>query len=126
MLSKSAKASSLKGTAPFNCVDLTSPERALILNNNGSRTHPDIRGTDDGRAELPEKEIDLEDGDGKRKSSSIIPRSKRRGLFAQFVIRIPEIEDPVQYSPRTKDFLVFIIATAAMAAPMGCDRCFLS
>lgn len=73
-------------------------------------------------AAVPDVEIDLENGDGtqlKRIPSSIIPRNKRRGLFAQLVIGIPEIDDPVQYSPKTKNFIVFIIAFAAIAAPMG-------
>jgi hypothetical protein len=70
----------------------------------------------------PDLEIDLEHGDGtelKRKPSSVIPRKKRRGLFASLVIGIPEIEDPKQYSKKTKGFIVFVIAMAAIAAPMG-------
>jgi hypothetical protein len=71
---------------------------------------------------LPDLEIDLEHGEGtelKRKPSTVIPRRKRRGLFASVVIGIPEIEDPVQYSNKIKGFILFIIATAAVAAPMG-------
>jgi hypothetical protein len=67
-------------------------------------------------------EVDLENGEGKdlkRKQSNVIPRNKRRGLLAQFVIGIPEIDDPVQYSQKTKIFIVFIISTAALAGPMG-------
>jgi hypothetical protein len=71
----------------------------------------------------PEIEIDLEHGDGtglKRETSNVIlPRKKRRGLFASLVIGIPEIEDPKQYSKKIKAFIVFIIAMAAIAAPMG-------
>jgi hypothetical protein len=70
----------------------------------------------------PDLEVDLEHGDGmelKRKMSSIVPRKNRRGLFASLVIGIPEIEDPKQYSKKIKGFIVFVIATAAIAAPMG-------
>jgi hypothetical protein len=70
----------------------------------------------------PDLEVDLEHGDGtelKRRPSSIIPRKNRRGLLASLVIGIPEIEDPKQYSKKTKGFIVFVIAMAAIAAPMG-------
>ena len=80
------------------------------------------RVEDDGLAAVPDVEVDLENGEGavlKRAPSNVIPRNKRRGLFAQLVIGIPEIDDPLQYSPKTKNFIVFIIAFAAIAAPMG-------
>ena len=70
----------------------------------------------------PDLKVDLEHCEGtelKRKPSSVIPRRKRRGLFASVVIGIPEIDDPVQYSNKIKGFIVFIIAVAAIAAPMG-------
>jgi|SRR5271156_6155486 len=78
--------------------------------------------SEDSPATPAETPIDLENGEGtelKRKPSTIIPRTKRRGLFAQLVIGVPEIDDPIQYSPRIKGFIVFIIAVAAIAAPMG-------
>lgn len=78
--------------------------------------------SEDTIAAPAETPIDLENGEGtelKRKASSVIPRSKRRGLFGQLVIGIPEIEDPLEYSPRIKGFIVFIISVAAIAAPMG-------
>jgi len=67
-------------------------------------------------------EVDLEHGKGtelKRKPSSVIPRRKRRGLFAAVVIGISEIDDPVQYSKRIKGFILSIIAMAAIAGPLG-------
>lgn len=73
-------------------------------------------------AAVPDVEVDLENGDGtelKRKISNIIPRTQRRGLFARLVIGIPEIDDPIQYPRRVKSFIVFIVAMAAIAAPMG-------
>lgn len=47
-----------------------------------------------------------------------VPRSQRRGLFARATI-LAEIEDPYQYSYKTKWFIVFLVAYAAAAAPMG-------
>ncbi len=47
-----------------------------------------------------------------------VPRSQRRGLFARAAI-LAEIEDPYQYSHKTKWFIVFVVAYAAAAAPMG-------
>ena len=79
--------------------------------------------SEDILAAVPDVEVDLEKGEGtelKRTPSNVIPLNKRRGLFAQLVIGIPEIEDPVRYPYKTKTFIVFIIAFAAIAAPMGC------
>lgn len=109
------------------------PEPAMVSNRNGGRRETDSSETQDDvkdiLAALPDIEVDLENGreaELKRKISNVIPRSKRRGLFAQLVIGIPEIDDPVQYSPRTKNFIVLIIAIAAIAAPMGYDLLTLS
>jgi hypothetical protein len=73
----------------------------------------------------PGSEVDLEQGtkaEPKRKALVIIPRKDRRGLFAQLVIGIPEVEDPIQYSPRVKGFIVFIIAVAAIVTPIGYEK----
>jgi hypothetical protein len=89
------------------------------------RKGPDTPIHDDAEdilAAVPAVEVDLESGDGaelQRKPSAIVPRAKRRGLFAYLVVGMPEIEDPVQYSAQTKNFIVLIIALAAVAAPMG-------
>lgn len=47
-----------------------------------------------------------------------VPRSRRRGLFAQFTL-LAEVENPKTYPRRTKWFITFIVAVAAAAAPMG-------
>jgi len=89
------------------------------------RTNPDtlVKGNArDVLAAVPGVEVDLENGGDvelKRTVSKAIERRKRRGMFAYLVIGIPEIEDPVQYSRQKKNFIVFIIALAAVAAPMG-------
>lgn len=84
-------------------------------------SHNESSGRDSPHS-TPNGEVDLESGEGselKRTPSTVIPRNKRRGLFAQLVIGIPEIDDPVQYSRGIKNFIVFIIACAAIAGPMG-------
>lgn len=47
-----------------------------------------------------------------------IPRANRRGLLARFTV-IAEVEEPKNYSRGTKWFITFIIALAAVAAPLG-------
>ena len=47
-----------------------------------------------------------------------VPRSKRRGLFGRFTI-IAEVEEPKRYPRKTKWFITFVVAMAAMAAPLG-------
>lgn len=47
-----------------------------------------------------------------------VPRATRRGLFGRFTI-LAEVEEPKDYPNKTKWFITFVIATAAVAAPMG-------
>ena len=47
-----------------------------------------------------------------------VPRSKRRGLLGQFTI-LAEVEQPKNYPRRIKWFITFIVALAAIAAPLG-------
>ncbi|QGI81735.1 hypothetical protein CEK25_008464 [Fusarium fujikuroi] len=49
---------------------------------------------------------------------SVVPRSKRRGLFAKLTL-VPEIAYPPDYKNSTKWFLTGIIALATAAAPLG-------
>ncbi|KAI8672711.1 MFS domain-containing protein [Fusarium sp. Ph1] len=49
---------------------------------------------------------------------SIVPRSKRRGLFGSLTL-VPEIAYPPDYKNSTKWGLTFIIALATAAAPLG-------
>ncbi|KAJ3501024.1 hypothetical protein NM208_g17021 [Fusarium decemcellulare] len=49
---------------------------------------------------------------------SIVPRSKRRGLFGSLTV-VPEITYPPDYKSSTKWGLTFIIALATAAAPLG-------
>ena len=47
-----------------------------------------------------------------------VPTAERRGLFARFSI-VAEVEEPKHYPRKTKWFITFIIALAAIAAPLG-------
>ncbi|KAF4974756.1 hypothetical protein FZEAL_8373 [Fusarium zealandicum] len=49
---------------------------------------------------------------------SVVPRSKRRGLFGSLTL-IPEIAYPPDYKNSTKWGLTFIVALATAAAPLG-------
>lgn len=47
-----------------------------------------------------------------------VPRPKRRGLLGRFTI-LAEVEDPRDYRTKTKWFITFLVALAALAAPLG-------
>ena len=47
-----------------------------------------------------------------------VPRSRRRGLFGRFTI-LAEVEEPKHYPRRAKWFITFVVALAAIAAPLG-------
>lgn len=47
-----------------------------------------------------------------------VPMSQRRGLFARFSL-LAEVTEPKHYSRGIKWWITFIVALAAVAAPMG-------
>ncbi|KAK8135842.1 major facilitator superfamily transporter [Apiospora sp. TS-2023a] len=49
---------------------------------------------------------------------SVVPRSHRRGLFAQLAL-VPEVNRPFDYSNRVKWTITIFVAIAAAAAPLG-------
>ena len=71
-----------------------------------------------------QKEKDVEAARVTTNASSIVqapvkvPRSERRGLFGRFSI-LAEVEEPHHYSRRIKWYITFVIAMAAVAAPLG-------
>ena len=65
-----------------------------------------------------EKGVATADSDHARAGPTKIPRSRRRGLLASWSL-VPEVTDPKEYPRRTKWFITFVIAAAAIAAPMG-------
>ncbi|KAI6354564.1 hypothetical protein MCOR25_008548 [Pyricularia grisea] len=50
---------------------------------------------------------------------SVVPTSRRRGLFARLAVIVPEVYRPFDYSNKTKWAITCIVALAASAAPMG-------
>lgn len=50
---------------------------------------------------------------------TVVPVSKRRGLFARFAVLIPEVYRPYDYSRKTKWIITSIVALAGSTAPMG-------
>ncbi|KAL8942341.1 MAG: hypothetical protein Q9216_001723 [Gyalolechia sp. 2 TL-2023] len=47
-----------------------------------------------------------------------LPKSQRRGLLGRFTL-VAEVEDPKSYLRSTKWYITFVVALAAVAAPMG-------
>lgn len=47
-----------------------------------------------------------------------VPRAQRRGLFGRFTI-VAEVTEPKNYPRSTKWFITFVVASAAVAAPLG-------
>lgn len=47
-----------------------------------------------------------------------IPKSQRRGLLGRFTL-VAEVEDPKDYARSTKWYITFVVALAAVAAPLG-------
>ncbi|KAJ3956011.1 hypothetical protein N0V92_007444 [Colletotrichum tropicale] len=90
------------------------------------------RNDDDGSRESPEPALDADPSAAAAPASrtrsrasstrsralSIVPRSKRRGLFGQLAI-IPEVDRPYDYTNKTKWTITLIIALAAAVSPMG-------
>ena len=70
------------------------------------------------------EEQDVELAHATSKASSVQPppvkvaRARRRGLFARFTV-LAEVEEPKDYPRSTKWLITFIIAMAAVAAPLG-------
>ncbi len=70
--------------------------------------------------EINRKERDIEAGEGEEHTPEAIkvPRAQRRGLFGRFTI-VAEVTEPKHYPRGTKWFITFVVALAAVAAPMG-------
>ncbi|EPE09913.1 mfs transporter [Ophiostoma piceae UAMH 11346] len=52
------------------------------------------------------------------RTPTIVPRSKRRGLFGRFAV-LPEIERPYDYANKTKWLITLVVALSAAGGPMG-------
>lgn len=75
----------------------------------GSKDHPGVEKKNDLEAANEEEAVP---------APIKVPRSQRRGLFGRFAL-LAEVENPKHYPRKTKWWITFIIALAAVAAPMG-------
>ena len=95
----------------------TGPEdKDYAIESDGS---PSIKFTSNEK----EQDIDIEDQTHEQDESIHpapvkVPRSQRRGLLSRFAI-LAEVEQPVHYSRNSKWFITFVVAAAAIAAPLG-------
>lgn len=53
----------------------------------------------------------------------VVPRLQRRGLLGQITL-LAEVENPKTYSRRVKWFITFVVAMAAVVAPLGSSIIF--
>lgn len=90
-------------------------------------THPKV--TQGGIAPAGDVPMVTEDVSGLNRTTSrssstrpgplvIVPRHKRRGLFARFAI-VPEVEQPYDYKNSTKWGITLTVSIATAAAPLG-------
>ncbi|WYZ41641.1 hypothetical protein EsH8_V_000536 [Colletotrichum jinshuiense] len=85
-----------------------------------SRRSPDPESDEDpsaGRDEAPARTRSRASS-SRSCALSVVARSKRRGLFAQLAA-IPEVDNPYNYTNKTKWTITLIIALAAAVSPMG-------
>lgn len=68
--------------------------------------------------ESEKRDVEAVDTEAEDPKPVKVPRSKRRGLFGRFSI-VAEVEEPKHYSRRIKWYITFVVALAAVAAPMG-------
>ena len=102
-------------------VDSSSTEHDSQLERNVSLAPSSTPSTIREDAYPPQGEKDVEStqaGSSAAPSAVKVPRGKRRGLFAQFCV-LAEVEEPKQYPRGMKWLITFIIAMAAVAAPLG-------
>ena len=83
---------------------------SLISTGSESTTHEPI--TEDTEAQQ------RSDGLAKKAPLRIVPRSQRRGLLGRFGL-IAEVENPRDYSNRTKWILTTVVAFSGVCAPLG-------
>ena len=77
------------------------------------KTENAVKETSTNQRDLEKVETETEDPEPIK-----VPRSQRRGLFGRFTI-LAEVEEPKHYPRKTKWYITFVVALAAMAAPLG-------
>ena len=105
-------------------VDSSSTEHGSQFEKNLSLVPSSTPSTIREDASHPQSEKDVESAQAGSSAEAIapsavkVPRSKRRGLFAQFCV-LAEVEEPKNYPRSMKWLITFIISLAAVAAPLG-------
>ena len=69
-------------------------------------------------SDIKERNIETVENEVEDPEPVKVPRSQRRGLFGRFTI-VAEVQQPKHYSRRIKWYITFVVALAAVAAPMG-------
>ena len=87
--------------------DESNPSAAL------PKTENAVKETSTNQRDLEKVETETEDPEPIK-----VPRSQRRGLFGRFTI-LAEVEEPKHYPRKVKWYITFVVALAAMAAPLG-------
>ena len=80
---------------------------------NPSKASASIHSNEGGGYSLPSTRMATN-----KNKSRIVPRSKRRGMFAQLAL-VPEIEDPRDYGKFIKYLITTLIGAAGSTAPMA-------
>jgi hypothetical protein len=83
----------------------------------------DTDGEGGGREGAPRGDVEQRPGSLHASSAlsrnlSVVPRSRRRGLFGRFAV-IPEVEQPYEYKNGTKWTITAVTALAGAGAPLG-------
>ena len=82
-----------------------------------SASHPENEHAAEG-SDTEQKDAETVETEMEEPGPVKVPRSKRRGLFGRFAI-LAEVEEPKDYSRTTKWYITFVVALAAVAAPLG-------
>ena len=77
------------------------------------KTENAVKETSTNQRDLEKVETETQDPEPIK-----VPRSQRRGLFGRFTI-LAEVEEPKHYPRKVKWYITFVVALAAMAAPLG-------
>ncbi|KAK1593164.1 major facilitator superfamily transporter [Colletotrichum navitas] len=92
-------------------------DEIIEVGRDGGRSRVEPDGGDPAAGDVPVRPRSRASSTRSR-ALSVVPRSKRRGLFAQLAA-IPEVDNPVSYHAKTKWTITLIVALAAAVSPMG-------
>ena len=103
---------------PTKCSSMTEKEEIMGARKSSSDdTNASVEHTDEKFSKM-EKDLEAPEAEDLTPPPVPVPRSQRRGLFGRFAL-LAEVTEPKHYSRGTKWWITFIVASAAIAAPMG-------